>query len=105
MKAALSWLRPRRAVAAAAPAAPALTGGGSSTPAGAAAKASRRVTIVGNSSLRFSPMTAHLHSSTVTGDPGGSQASFTATFSHPGRYLFHGQYHASAGMTGVFLIS
>jgi plastocyanin len=108
-------------------------GGGSSASAsaGTAAKASQHVTIMGNTSLRFSPMTVHLHtgtvritlkdsgayphnivipalretSSTVTGDPGGSQTSFTVTFSHPGKYPFHCQYHASAGMTGVFLVS
>jgi plastocyanin len=142
MKAALNWPRAGRAKAAAA----ALTGlvltglaltgcgssgGGPSAPAASAAKASQQVTIVGNSSLRFAPMTVHLHtgtvritlkdsgayphniviptlretSSTVTGDPGGSQTSFTVTFSHPGKYPFHCQYHASAGMTGVFVVS
>jgi plastocyanin len=42
-------------------------------------------------------------SATVTGDPGGAQVSFTVTFAHAGRYSFHCQYHASAGMTGVFV--
>lgn len=104
---------------------------GTSTRAGNAVKASQQVTIVGNSSLRFAPMTVHLHtgtvritlkdsgayphnivipsmhvtSSTVTGDPGGSQTSFTVTFSHAGKYPFHCQYHASAGMSGMFLVS
>ena len=141
MKAALNRPRPGRAKAAAAALAGlalsglALTGcassGSPSAPAGSAAKASQQVTIVGNSSLRFAPMTVHLHtgsvritlkdsgayphniviptlhetSSTVTGDPGGSQTSFTVTFSHPGKYPFHCQYHASAGMTGVFVVS
>jgi plastocyanin len=134
MRAALSWPRPHWAVAAVALAALALTGCGSGGPpssAGTTAKPSQQVTIMGNSSLRFMPMTVHVHtgavritlkdsgayphnivipalhetSSTVTGDPGGSQTSFTVTFSHPGKYLFHCQYHASAGMTGVFLVS
>ena len=44
-------------------------------------------------------------SKTVTGDPGSSSVSFTVTFAHPGRYAFHCQYHQSAGMTGVFVVS
>ena len=44
-------------------------------------------------------------SATVTGDPGGTQVSFTVHFAHPGHYPFHCQYHASAGMTGVFVVS
>jgi plastocyanin len=81
--------------------------------------------------LRFSPMTVRLHtgtvritladsgayphdivipalhvtSPTVTGDPGGAKTSFTVTFAHAGRYAFHCQFHASAGMTGTFVVS
>jgi len=91
----------------------------------------QQVTIVGNSSLRFAPMVVRLHtgtvritltdmgayphnvvipalrvtSPTVTGDPGGTQVSFTVTFAHPGSYPFHCQYHQSAGMTGTFVVS
>jgi plastocyanin len=98
---------------------------------GRAAAGSQQVTIMGNSALRFTPMTVHLHtgkvritlqdsgayphnivipalhvtSATVTGDPGGARTSFTVTFAHPGRYAFSCQYHASAGMTGVFVVS
>jgi plastocyanin len=116
--------------------------GGSSTPSSSAAQtpathaptssaSGQQVTITGTNSLRFSPMTVHVHagkvritlmdmgayphnivipelkvtSPTVTGDPGGAQATFTVTFAHPGRYAFHCQYHASAGMTGVFVVS
>jgi len=135
MSAALSWIRPRgmmaMTAAVAALALAACGSSGTSSQAGSTAKASQQVTITGNSSLRFAPMTVHLHtgtvritlkdsgayphnivipalhvtSSTVTGDPGGSRTSFTVTFSHPGTYSFHCQYHASAGMTGVFLVS
>jgi plastocyanin len=98
---------------------------------GHVAAGSQQVTIVGNSSLRFAPMTVHLHtgtvritlkdsgdyphnlvipqlhvtSSTVTGDPGGTQTSFNITFRHAGTYAFHCQYHASSGMTGMFVVS
>jgi plastocyanin len=91
----------------------------------------QQVTIEGTNSLRFAPMTVHVHtgtvritlkdmgayphnlvipslnvtSPTVTGDPGGARARFTVTFGHPGRYAFHCQYHQSAGMTGVFVVS
>jgi plastocyanin len=91
----------------------------------------QRVTIEGTSSLRFAPMTVHVHagtvritlrdigayphnlvipglhltSPTVTGDPGGTRARFTVTFPHAGRYPFHCQYHQSAGMTGMFVVS
>jgi plastocyanin len=116
----------------------AVTGCGGSMP-GAARPAStapgtavgQRVTIEGNNSLRFTPMTVHVHagtvlislkdmgayphnlvipslrvtSPTVTGDPGGTTAPFTVTFPHPGRYSFHCQYHQGAGMTGVFVVS
>ncbi len=44
-------------------------------------------------------------SATVTGGPGGSTTSFTVNFSKPGSYPFHCQYHASAGMTGMFMVS
>jgi plastocyanin len=96
-----------------------------------AAAGSQRVTIVGNNALRFVPMTVHLHTGTVritlkdsgayphnivipalgvtspsvTSDPGGAQVSFTVTFRHPASYAFHCQYHASAGMTGTFVVS
>lgn len=91
----------------------------------------QRVVIDGTSSLRFAPMTVHVRtgtvritledmgayphnvvipalgvtSATVTGDPGSDSASVTVTFKHPGRYAFHCQYHASAGMVGVFVVS
>lgn len=110
------------------------TGQGAGTPAapaGPVTAGSQRVTIVGSNALRFAPMAVHLHtgkvritlrdsgayphnivipalhvtSATVTGDPGGGQTSFTVTFAHPGRYAFRCQYHASAGMTGVFVVS
>jgi plastocyanin len=93
--------------------------------------AGQQVTISGNSSLRFAPMTVHVHpgtvritlkdigayphnlvipglhatSPTVTGDPGAATARFTVTFPRAGRYPFHCQYHQSAGMTGVFVVS
>lgn len=105
--------------------------GAPASPGTPVATGSQQVTIVGNSSLRFAPMQVHLHtgtvritlkdsgayphnivipalhvtSPTVTGDPGGAEASFTVTFTHTGRYSFRCQYHASAGMTGTFVIS
>jgi plastocyanin len=128
-----SWLR-RAIVAAAALGAIAVAGCSSAAPSGAAgatSAAGQRVTIEGNNSLRFTPMTVHVHagtvritlkdmgayphnlvipglrvtSPTVTGDPGGATARFTITFPHAGRYPFHCQYHQSAGMTGVFVVS
>jgi plastocyanin len=101
------------------------------THAPASSAAGQRVTITGTNALRFTPMTVHVHtgkvritlkdmgayphdivipelkvtSRTVTGDPGGAQVTFTVTFAHAGRYAFHCQYHASAGMTGVFVVS
>lgn len=89
------------------------------------------VTIVGNSRLRFSPSVVHVHvgkvrvtlkdsgayphnivipklkvdSPSVTGDPGGTEVTFTVDFRHPGRYAFHCEYHASAGMVGTFVVS
>jgi plastocyanin len=95
------------------------------------AAASQKVTIAGTNALRFTPMTVRLHtgtvritltdmgayphnivipalgvtSPTVTGDPGSMQVSFTVTFTRPGRYAFDCQYHASAGMTGMFVVS
>ena len=110
-------------------------GGGGTSPSssgsGHAAAAAQHVTITGNSMLRFAPMSVHVHtgavritlqdsgayphnlvipalhvsSPTVTGAPGGSRISFTVTFTHPGRYAFHCQYHASAGMAGAFVVS
>lgn len=93
--------------------------------------AAQQVTIEGTNSLRFVPMTVHVHagkvrimlkdtgayphnmvipglhvtSPTVTGDPGGTTTRFTVTFPRPGRYPFHCQYHQSAGMTGTFVVS
>ena len=107
---------------------------GSSAPAGSTASPAageQAITITGNSALRFSPMTVHVHtgkvritlkdmgayphniiipalkvrSATVTGDPGAGPVSLTVTFGHPGHYRFHCQYHQSAGMTGVFVVS
>ncbi len=107
-------------------------GSASSSPASSSsAGGEQAVTITGNTALRFSPMTVHLHtgkvritlkdmgayphnivipslkvtSATVTGDPGGLQKTFTVTFPHPGRYAFRCQYHASSGMVGVFVVS
>jgi plastocyanin len=109
-------------------------GRGTGTPApgpGPVAAGSQQVTITGNSLLKFAPMTIRVHtgtvritlkdsgayphnivipalhvtSPTVTGAPGGVQTSFTVTFRHPGSYAFDCQYHASAGMTGMFLVS
>jgi plastocyanin len=97
----------------------------------AAAAAGQRVMITGTDMLRFRPMVvrarvgtvritltdlgAYPHdivipalgvtSATVTGDPGSGSVSFTVRFHRPGRYRFHCQYHASSGMTGVFVIS
>lgn len=108
----------------------AVAGCASSAPA-SAPPAGQHVTITGTNSLRFSPMLVHVHtgivritltdmgayphnivipalgvtSASVTGDPGGGQVSFTVTFAHVGRYAFHCQYHASVGMTGVFVVS
>jgi plastocyanin len=108
------------------PAATSPAGSGSSGSA-----ASQQVTLTGTSGLRFMPMTVHvqagpvrvtlkdmgayphnvvipalgLTSKTVTGDPGSSSVSFTVTFKHPGHYAFHCQYHQSAGMVGVFVVS
>jgi plastocyanin len=87
--------------------------------------------ITGTDGLRFQPMTVRVHtgkvritlknmgayphnivipalkvrSATVTGDPGAGPVSLTVTFGHPGHYRFHCQYHQSAGMTGVFVVS
>lgn len=105
--------------------------GGSSAPAASGSTAGQQVTIMGNSSLRFSPMMVHVHtgavritlmdmgsyphnivipalhvrSATVTGDPGSGNATVTVHFPHPGHYAFHCQYHQSAGMVGVFVVS
>ncbi len=96
-----------------------------------ASAAGQQVTIVGTNSLRFAPMVVRLHtgtvritlmdmgayphnvvipalgitSPTVTGDPGGTQVSFSVTFTRPGSYPFHCQYHQTAGMTGTFVVS
>jgi plastocyanin len=50
-------------------------------------------------------MEATLNSPSVTGDPGGTQTSFTVPFNHSGSYAFHCQYHASAGMVGTLIVS
>jgi plastocyanin len=110
---------------------PASGGPGASASAGAPGPAGKQVVITGTSGLRFSPMTVHVHtgtaritlkdmgayphnivipglhftSATVTGDPGGATTSFTVRFPHSGRYPFQCQYHASAGMVGVFIAS
>ena len=86
---------------------------------------------MGTNSLRFMPATVHVRtgtvritlmdmgayphnivipslkvtSATVTGDPGGGTVTFTVTFRHPGSYPFYCQYHQSAGMTGMFVVS
>lgn len=114
-----------------APAAGATSSPAGSSPSAGPAAGEQAVTITGNSALRFSPMTVHVHtgkvritlkdmgayphnivipslkvtSATVTGDPGGLQKTFTVTFPHPGRYSFRCQYHASSGMVGVFVVS
>ena len=111
---------------------PASGGSGASASAGAPGSAGKhQVVITGTNGLRFSPMTVHVHtgtvriilkdmgayphnivipglhftSATVTGDPGGATTSFTVRFPHSGRYPFQCQYHASAGMVGVFIAS
>jgi plastocyanin len=108
------------------------SGGGSSPAASRSAPAAEQhVTISGTSGLRFQPMTVRVHagavrvtlrdmgtyphdivipalgvtSATVTGDPGSGSVSFTVRFQRAGRYRFHCQYHASAGMVGVFVVS
>jgi plastocyanin len=104
--------------------------GAASSPAAAAATA-QHVTITGTSTLRFTPMTVHVHpgtvritltdmgayphnivipglhvtSKTVTGDPGGTSVTFTVKFPKAGHYAFHCQYHQSAGMVGVFVVA
>lgn len=111
----------------------ALAGCGGSSPAASrsAPATEQRVTISGTSGLRFQPMTVAVHagavrvtlrdmgayphdivipalgvtSATVTGEPGSGSVSFTVRFPRPGRYRFHCQYHASAGMVGVFVVS
>ncbi len=105
--------------------------GAPASPPARAVAGGQQATITGNNSLRFVPMRVRLHtgrvritlkdsgayphnivipalhvtSPTVTGDPGGTQTSFTVTFSHPGSYRFYCQYHQSAGMTGTFVVS
>ncbi len=97
----------------------------------APATAGQHIVITGTDALRFQPMTVRVHtgkvritlknmgayphnivvpslkvrSATVTGDPGAGPVSFTVTFGHPGHYRFYCQYHQSAGMTGVFVVS
>jgi plastocyanin len=97
----------------------------------AARPADQHVVIAGTDGLRFQPMTVRVRtgtvritltdmgayphnivipglgvrSATVTGDPGAAKVTFTVTFRHSGRYRFHCQYHQSAGMTGVFVVS
>jgi plastocyanin len=107
------------------------TGSGAAAASQHASGAVQRVTITGTSTLRFMPMTVHVHpgtvrvtltdmgayphnvvipalhltSKTVTGDPGAGNVSFTVKFPHAGRYAFHCQYHQSAGMVGVFVVA
>jgi plastocyanin len=104
--------------------------GSASMPASGTATG-QHVIIEGTNALKFSPMTVHVRtgpvsirlrdmgayphnivipglkvtSATVTGDPGGATTTFTVRFPHAGRYAFHCQYHQSAGMTGVFVVS
>jgi plastocyanin len=110
--------------------APASASASASAPTSAAA-AGQVVTITGNNALRFMPMTIRVHpgkvrivfkdagayphniviprlgitSPTVTGGLGEAQKTFTVTFPRAGRYQFKCQYHASSGMTGVFVVS
>jgi plastocyanin len=105
--------------------------GSGSAPASPAASAVQQVRLTGTSTLRFTPMTVHVHpgtvrvtltdmgayphnvvipalhltSKTVTGDPGAGSVSFTVKFPHSGRFAFHCQYHQSAGMVGVFVVA
>jgi plastocyanin len=105
--------------------------GSGAAPAQPASGAVQHVTLTGTSTLRFTPMTVHVHpgsvrvtltdmgayphnvvipalhitSTTVTGDPGAGSVSFTVKFQHPGRFAFHCQYHQSAGMVGVFVVA
>lgn len=91
----------------------------------------QKVTIVGNTNLRFVPSVVHLHvgtvvvhledsgayphnivvpalgftSNSVTGTPGQTTTTFTLHFKHAGRFPFYCQYHQSAGMTGTFIVS
>ncbi|MDQ2877053.1 MAG: plastocyanin/azurin family copper-binding protein [Actinomycetota bacterium] len=107
------------------------TGSGSAPASQPASGAVQHVTLTGTSTLRFMPMTVHVHpgtvrvtltdmgayphnvvipalhltSKTVTGDPGAGNVSFTVKFPHAGRYAFHCQYHQSAGMVGVFVVA
>jgi plastocyanin len=105
--------------------------GSAAASASPAPRGSQHITIEGTSGLKFTPMTIPVHagkvsitlkdmgayphnvvipalgvtSKTVTGDPGAGSVSFTVTFKHRGRYAFHCQYHQSAGMVGVFVVS
>jgi plastocyanin len=108
-------------------------GGAGTFPASPAhsATAGQKVTITGTDTLRFVPMTVRLRtgtvqitltdmgayphnivipalgvtSPTVTGTPGGTRVTFTVTFPRPGRYRFYCQYHVSAGMSGIFVVT
>lgn len=103
--------------------------GASSSAAGAGA--TQHIRIVANNNFRFAPSTVRVHtgkvritlvdsgayphnlvipaigvnSATVSGDPGGTQISVTATFPHPGSYRFYCVYHQSAGMVGTFIVT
>jgi plastocyanin len=107
------------------------SGSGAASSPAAASAAAQHVTITGTSTLRFSPMTVHVHpgtvritladmgayphnivipglhvtSKTVTGDPGGTDVTFTVKFPKAGHYAFHCAYHQSAGMVGVFVVA
>ena len=49
--------------------------------------------------------TLHATSSTVSGNPGQQQTTFTVTFTHAGTYDFVCTFHSSAGMKGQFTVS
>jgi plastocyanin len=111
--------------------APARSGTAGGSPGAAHNASAQLVTIEGTNALRFAPMTVHVRpgtvrvtlkdmgayphnivipglkvtSPTVTGDPGGMTVRFTVTFTRHGSFPFHCQYHASSGMTGVFVVS
>jgi plastocyanin len=49
--------------------------------------------------------TLHATSSTVSGNPGQQQTTFTVTFTHAGTYDFVCTFHSSAGMKGRITVS
>lgn len=66
-----------------------------------------RVTLVdaGSYPHNLSVSAVHVTSTTVSGAPGAMAATFTLTFTHPGRYGFVCTYHSSAGMKGDFVVT